>query len=85
MDFVDYSNATRHLSELLDRVEAGERITITKQGKPIAQLVPVTRPADEVRNAVIRLRERRKRLKGIPHGALRKITHEDRRYQYRWS
>ena len=29
------------MSELLERVEAGEEITITKHGTPIAKLVPV--------------------------------------------
>lgn len=29
------------LSELLQRVERGERVTITKHGRPVAQLVPV--------------------------------------------
>lgn len=34
--------AKTHLSELLARVEAGERVTITKHGRPIARLVPIT-------------------------------------------
>jgi prevent-host-death family protein len=34
--------AKTHLSELLARVEAGEQVTITKHGRPIARLVPVT-------------------------------------------
>ena len=33
--------AKTHLSELLEKVEAGEDITITKHGVPIARLVPV--------------------------------------------
>ena len=33
--------AKTHLSELLEKVEAGEEITITKHGAPIARLVPV--------------------------------------------
>src|SRR5262245_1347801 len=46
--------AKTHLAELLDRVEGGETITITRHGKPIAKLVPasggVARP--DVRKAV---------------------------------
>ena len=38
--------AKTHLPALLDRVAQGERITITKNGKPVAQLVPVE-PADK--------------------------------------
>ena len=33
--------AKTHLSKLLDKVEAGEEITITKHGAPVAKLVPV--------------------------------------------
>lgn len=38
--------AKTKLAELLDKVEAGETITITRHGSPVAQLVPV-RAADE--------------------------------------
>lgn len=37
--------AKTHLSELLEKVEAGEEITITKHGTPVARLIPVTRGA----------------------------------------
>ena len=33
------------MSELLERVEAGEEITITKHGAPVAKLVPVKKQA----------------------------------------
>lgn len=33
--------AKTHLSELLAQVEAGETVTITRRGKPVAQLVPM--------------------------------------------
>ena len=32
--------AKTHLSQLLERVEHGETITITRHGKPVARLVP---------------------------------------------
>ena len=38
------------LSALLERVEKGERFTITRHGKPVAELVPV-RPRDPARIA----------------------------------
>ena len=34
-------DAKTHFSRLLDQVEEGERVTITRRGKPIAQLVPL--------------------------------------------
>ncbi|MFV2062124.1 MAG: type II toxin-antitoxin system Phd/YefM family antitoxin [Chloroflexota bacterium] len=33
--------AKTHLSELLDLAELGERVTITRRGKPVAILVPL--------------------------------------------
>ena len=35
--------AKTHLSALLEKVEAGAEITITKHGSPVAKLVPVKR------------------------------------------
>lgn len=47
--------AKTHLSELLEKVEAGEEITITKHGAPVAKLVPVKKEASsEERAAAIR-------------------------------
>ncbi|HEY6945482.1 MAG TPA: type II toxin-antitoxin system prevent-host-death family antitoxin [Candidatus Acidoferrum sp.] len=50
--------AKTHLSELLDKVEAGEEITITKHGAPVAKLVPVRKETSaEQRAAIGRIRE----------------------------
>jgi prevent-host-death family protein len=38
------AEAKAHLSDLLDRVQAGEDITITRRGKPIARLSRVEQP-----------------------------------------
>ena len=47
--------AKTHLSELLEKVEAGGEIIITKHGAPVAKLVPVTKEASaEQRAAAIR-------------------------------
>ena len=40
--------AKTHLSELLNRVEQGEHITITKHGRPVARLVPATEMAPDM-------------------------------------
>lgn len=37
---VNIHDAKTHLSKLLERVEAGETVTIARAGKPIADLVP---------------------------------------------
>ncbi|MBV9521580.1 MAG: type II toxin-antitoxin system Phd/YefM family antitoxin [Alphaproteobacteria bacterium] len=39
MDIGAYEAKT-HFSQLLERAEKGERITITKHGRPVAMLVP---------------------------------------------
>ena len=41
---VNVHEAKTHLSRLLDRVAAGEEVTIAKAGKPVARLVPVGKP-----------------------------------------
>jgi prevent-host-death family protein len=49
--------AKTHLSALLDRVERGEEILITKHGRPVARLAPVSAVVDaDVADAVARLR-----------------------------
>lgn len=57
--------AKTHLSALLEAVASGESITITRRGKPVAQLVPVD-AVDSVRRAaaIARLRDLRRDLAG---------------------
>jgi prevent-host-death family protein len=38
---VNVHEAKTHLSRLLNRVEAGEEVTIAKAGRPVARLVPI--------------------------------------------
>ena len=47
--------AKTHLSELLADVEAGASVTITRRGKPVARLVPVTASAPDRLAAIRRL------------------------------
>ena len=56
---VSLAHAKAHLSELLDRVEAGEEVIITRHGKPAAhmrQAVAAKQPIDF--DALARLRQR---------------------------
>lgn len=46
MSGVGAYEAKTHLAQLLDRVERGERITITRHGRPVAELIPVTGTSD---------------------------------------
>jgi prevent-host-death family protein len=57
--------AKTKLSALLDLVEAGEEIVITRRGKPVARLVAAAPAIDreKARAAAARIRERAKFLK----------------------
>ncbi len=54
MGGVNLADAKAHLSELVDRVEAGDSIDITRRGKPVARLVPVAQPRRPVDLAQLR-------------------------------
>ena len=41
---VNLAQAKAHLSELLDKVEAGEMVVITRHGRPVAHMSPAARP-----------------------------------------
>lgn len=42
-DVVNIHAAKTHLSRLIERVEAGEEITLARAGRPVARLVPIRR------------------------------------------
>jgi prevent-host-death family protein len=44
MERINLADAKARLSEIIDRVEAGETIEITRRGKPAARLVPAEQP-----------------------------------------
>jgi prevent-host-death family protein len=50
--------AKTHLSELLSAVEAGETVTITRRGKPVAQIVPITPDRSVAMKQLVALRDR---------------------------
>jgi prevent-host-death family protein len=60
--------AKNTLGALLDRVQNGEEIIITRHGKPVARLIPETgtRNLDAARAAVARLRARANQVRGGP-------------------
>jgi prevent-host-death family protein len=75
--------ARNSLSALLEQVEKGEEITITRHGKPVARLVPatVTRDVEKAREAARGLRELRKHVKPDPDGlTIRDYIEMGRRY-----
>ena len=68
METVGMSEARTHLSQVLERVEKGEEIVITRRGRPVARLVPVSvRPdAGAVAAVFARMRERARHHKVAP-------------------
>ncbi len=71
--------AKTHLARLLDQVERGEAITITRHGRPVARLVPISGSSrDERRRAIAQLKELRTRqtLGGL---SVRELIDEGRR------
>ena len=53
MDAINLADAKAHLSELVDRVEAGDSIDITRRGKPVARLTAVARPRKRIDAALL--------------------------------
>jgi len=52
-------DAKTHLRQLLDRVELGEQIEITRRGQPVARLVPCEKGAsvDSMQTMIAKVRE----------------------------
>lgn len=73
--------AKTHLSQLLDRVERGEEIVITRHGTPVARLVP---PAAKSTGAAIELlvEKIRNERQGKSLGGLtiKELTHGGHKY-----
>ncbi len=63
-------DAKTRFSELLEKVESGEEITITRHGTPVAKLVPVKKKAtpEERRAAIERIK---KMSRGLSLGGLK--------------
>ena len=58
MKMVNIHAAKTHLSRLVDQAAAGEEIIVAKAGKPLAKLVPFTKPKVVRRAGVLRGRIR---------------------------
>ncbi len=59
---VNLVDAKNRLSALIDQVEEGEEVTITRRGKPLARLVPVETNLDRAKRAVAKLDALRQRI-----------------------
>ena len=81
MRSIQAAEAKSHLSSLLDEVERGETIVITRHGKPIARLVP---DADDRAARIARLKIEmeafRKTISGISIEDILSARHEGHKY-----
>lgn len=78
---VQAANAKTHFPRLLDAVERGETIIITRHGRPVARLIPETsNRAALASQAVDRIQALRSRKERITTEELLSARHEGRRY-----
>ncbi len=79
MNTMNVADAKAHLSEVLDRVEKGERITITRHGKVVAELVPPQKIPVKIDLEKIRAFAKTLPLQKKPAGEfIRQMRDEDR-------
>lgn len=80
MEKIGALEAEVHFSHLLDRVEHGETLTITRHGKPVAHLIPVNTDRKRAKEAAARIVKRRQHLKCVPLDELMSTIHEGHHY-----
>jgi prevent-host-death family protein len=78
---IQASEAKTHLPQLLDRVEHGETIVITRHGRPIAQLIPAAdRRREETIQALADLDALRRIMPNCSIEEFRTAVHEGHKY-----
>jgi prevent-host-death family protein len=78
---IQASEAKAHLPQLLDDVERGETLIITRHGRAIARIVPeVDRRQGEIDTAIAGIKELRMRTGRITVDDLRSAREDGRKY-----
>jgi prevent-host-death family protein len=78
---IQASDAKARLLQLLDDVERGETLIITRRGRAIARIVPeVNRRQEEVDRALASIRELRKRTRKVTLDEILSAKEEGRKY-----
>jgi prevent-host-death family protein len=78
---VQSSDAKAHLPQLLDEVERGETIIITRHGRPIARIVPdADNRAAETRKAMDRIAAFRQTMPDLSVEEILSARHEGHKY-----
>jgi prevent-host-death family protein len=78
---IQASEAKTHLPQLLDEVEQGASVVITRHGRPIARLIPEESIRRAARSeAVERLKALRATMPRVPLDELLAMRHEGHKY-----
>jgi prevent-host-death family protein len=78
---IQASEAKIHLPQILDDVERGETVVITRHGRPIARIVPdVQRRQEEIDAAIAGIRALRRSTGRISREELLSARDEGRKY-----
>jgi prevent-host-death family protein len=78
---VQASEAKTHLPQLLDEVERGETLVITRHGRAIARIIPETqRRQEEIDKAIENMKALRKRTAKATAEEILSARHEGHKY-----
>ncbi|MDZ5645966.1 type II toxin-antitoxin system prevent-host-death family antitoxin [Nitrospirillum sp. BR 11828] len=81
MKEVQSSDAKTHLPQLLDEVEQGETIVITRHGRPVARIIPEPQGREaETRRAQALIREFRQSMPKLTVEEILTARHEGHKY-----
>lgn len=88
METIGSFQAKTQFAELLDRVEHGEEVTISRRGKPVARLVPIGEDKQQRQRkavqAILDLGEKiaksTRHLPPLTHKEMMEIIHSGRKY-----
>ncbi len=81
MRHIQASEAKTHFPQLLDEVERGETVIITRHGRPIARLVPeAERRQAEIDDAIRAIKEIQKRTGKVTVEEILSARHEGHNY-----
>ncbi len=78
---IQASEAKTHLLQILDTVERGETVRITRHGRPIARIVPEgDRRQEEIDRAIDGIKALRRRAAKLTQDELAAFRHEGHKY-----
>lgn len=78
---IQSSEAKAHLPQILDDVERGETVVITRHGRPIARIVPeASRRREEIDRAIAHIKTLQRKVGPISLDELLSARHEGHKY-----